>query len=259
MNKKNIKAVASFVCIIVLMLVFIIPVSASSAFYSISANYEALEVGDTFDIVIAINDINDDFGLVLAEYKLLYDKECFKLVEWIHNRPDNWGIYFEDISTEIDEGGQHYFNCAYSCYQKGLGVFDNNVLYTTITFKVISSAADGKEFVLKNPTAANDNMDDIICNGASVKINFNSEPVVSQGEISLESEDVTSVSSYEEEQSLTDSQDISSEVSENDLLDETSKDNNDSNVWKILFAILVVIIIILLFAFLISAYRKKKK
>ncbi|OGO87970.1 MAG: hypothetical protein A2Y15_03090 [Clostridiales bacterium GWF2_36_10] len=260
---KKVKIIFAFIiCVMFLFSAFVISASASSATFSINADYESLKVGDTFDIVVAVNNIHDDVGIVIYTCDIYYDTSSYELVDWEHNKPESWGNFFEDFSAEWDKDDENYFKCGYlyGGAEFGLGITEDNVLFTTITFKVLSEEADGKEFALKNASAANDNMQDIDCSSASVIINLEGEPVVSQGDTINNSEEITDDTSSEDvisntDASVTVSSDESSEPDFNDNND-TSDDKDNENTWKIIFGVLVVVIIIL---FGIYLYSRRKK
>lgn len=158
------------ISIILFTQICFLPASASSAEFSLSANYSKLKPGDTFEVKVAVNNIEDDAGIVLVEYYLHYDHTCFELKEWKINRPEKWGNDYEDMATIWDKDKNDvYFKCAYLYKGTELnhGILDDGVLYTTIIFEVLSEEADGKEMRLDNTSVMTDNNEIIKCDATS--------------------------------------------------------------------------------------------
>ncbi|PKM62773.1 MAG: hypothetical protein CVU97_03730 [Firmicutes bacterium HGW-Firmicutes-21] len=234
---KKTKYAVTVIFIIVLMSVLIIPASALSAEFSITSDYDNLMTGDTFEVIVAVNNIQDDFGIVLVECRLYFDTEYFEIVSWEHNKPESWGAEFEDLSTKWAREGEEQFKCAFLYGgTKKVGIIDDGVLFSKIVFKVIADGFDSKVIYLREATITNDNMEDADCNDAILKI-------TKQGAVELSDESEVSKAS-----DASSDDDTSSVVaSESPAADGDSSDDTEvkgtSNALKIVFAASVVIII----------------
>lgn len=213
----------------------VITASASSVDVSMTTDYESLKVGDTFDIVISVNNINVVSGIVLFEGTLHFDSKCFELVEWNINVPKGWENELNDMSFVKEESGNKYFTCAYvyDGNELGHGIVENNELFATITFKVLSEEANGKEFLLNEVSLMSDNMEELKGLNNSLILNLQGKPVVSQGE------DVSSTSSVPAVNTSSNGTEVNKGISSNDSM--VSADNTTGgNIWKIGIAVAAV-------------------
>ncbi len=241
MKKNRTKIfLAAFICAVVITLSLSVPASALSAAFSMTAEYDSLEVGDTFEVIIAVNDIRDDVGIVIVESRLFFDFECFEVVDWKHNVPESWGNDLDDLSGVYPRDDNKHFICTYVYGgAKKVGIVDDGVLFTTVTLKVLSEEANGEQLHLKNTIVNNDLFEEFYANEVVMTVYLESEPDISQGQISTEDE-----SSEEpgDESSADSSEQDSEDATEDDS--EEAKGTSD-NVWKIVFSVAVVVIIVL--------------
>jgi len=178
-----------------------LPVYALSAEFSLTTEYSDLSVGDTLDVIISVNNIEDKDGLVLAEFNLHYDNKCFDIKEWKSNKPDAWknsekdestadtvdkpdqksktevDSTFEELSVIVEEEEDAYLKCAYMYTGPiGKGILEDSILFTTVTFEVISPNANGKAMHLDNTKIVSDSNQTADCNEANLTINLNGKP-----------------------------------------------------------------------------------
>jgi len=264
------KYLISLICVIALMSIMIIPASALSATFSMTADYDNLKIGDTFNVVVAVNNIKEETGIILVTYFVDYDIDCFEIVEWVQNKPTIWGDDYEEYSAVNIKDGMHRFEGSYMYGggEHGHGVLGNDILFTTITFKVLSNNANGKILSLYDTGFQDDNTEDFFCNEASLIINLQGEPVVSQGDIAvfnnLNNSNVSNTSNITSDGSnnIDSSSIVASENSSNinSSFDDSSDDKpvNISNLCKIIIAIIVVVIIISI-GFIINKRLRTRK
>jgi len=177
-SKLKSKKVFVFLMVsIVLLSATVLPASALSAEFSATADYSTLKVGDVFKVRVTVNNIQTEEGLILAQFKLYFDSTCLRLVEWNTNKPEAWGDGFEEIAApkpSEDNPDELYLYVAfmYSEKETGKGITEDGILYTDITFEVLSEAADGTVLRIDDTDVMDDGNQFVSCNTLEIKINF---------------------------------------------------------------------------------------
>lgn len=162
---------------IVLFSVCVLPASALDAEFSAAADYTSLKTGDTFNVRVAVNNIQTDEGIILVQFKLHFDSTCLKLIEWKTNKPEKWGDGFEEIAApKTDEKNPDdiylYVSYMYSEKEIGKGITEDGILYTDITFEVLSDEANGTVLRIDDTDIMDDSNKYVSCNALEMKINF---------------------------------------------------------------------------------------
>jgi hypothetical protein len=187
MNLKSKKIVVFILSFILLISSNILSASALSAGFIAKADYKVLKAGDTFNVNVALNNIKNSAGIVLVQFFLHYDSKCLKLKEWKNSRPQIWGNGYEELTapkTDEKNPDDTYLSCAYmySGNEKNKGVYDDGVLFTNITFEVLSDKADGTVLRLDNTEIMDDSNKYVSCNSQGLKINFNGAELIENNE-----------------------------------------------------------------------------
>lgn len=155
-----------------------LPIHALGATFTIDTEYSTLVAGDTFEVVIEIKNISDTVGIVAWESGLYYDSNLFSVIKWEHNKPVDWGLDFEDMTGYNPR--ENRFICGYLYGgTKNVRVFDDGVLFSKITFKVLSQKADGAKILLKDTFIYNDYLEERECNEGELTIHLTDLPTVS--------------------------------------------------------------------------------
>ncbi len=167
----------------VLLSITILPASALDAEFSATADYTTLKTGDTFHVRVAVNNIQNSDGIILVQFNLHFDSQCLELIEWNSNKPESWGDGYEDLTVpKVDESNPDdiylYVAYMYSEKETGKGVKENGILYTDITFKVLSDKANGTVLRLDDTEILDDGNKYVSCNTQELIINFDGAKVI---------------------------------------------------------------------------------
>lgn len=167
----------------VLLSITILPASALDAEFSASADYTALKTGDTFNVRVAVNNIKNSEGIILVQFELHFDSRYLEYLEYKNNKPESWGDGFEEIvAPKVDENNPDdiYLSVAYMYADKGTGkgIKEDGILYTDITFKVLSDEANGTLLRLEDTEILDDSNKYVSCNTLNLKIDFDGAKVI---------------------------------------------------------------------------------
>jgi hypothetical protein len=181
----KLKSKRFFVFLLVAVVVLsmnILSVCALDAEFSAKADYTSLKAGDTFNVRVAVNNMQDSEGIVLVQFNLHFDSRYLKLNEWKSNKPQSWGEGFEEIAaikTDEKNPDDIYLYCSYMYSEKesGKGINENDILYTDITFEVLSEEANGTVLRLDNTDIMDDSNKFVSCNELEMKIDFDGAKV----------------------------------------------------------------------------------
>ncbi|HBR32385.1 MAG TPA: hypothetical protein DD733_09910 [Clostridiales bacterium] len=243
------------VCVLFIFFLSVIPANALGATFSLTVDDVELKTGDTFEVVVAVNNIDDEAGIILVLCSLDYDFDSLEILEWHHNIPDAWDGKLEDMTTVWDKDGERYFKCSYlyATLDLGHGVTDDNQLFTTITFRVLDEKkANGSEIKLYDTGYTNDENVDVFCNDVSVNIGVFQTSSISESEV--ENSDISNTISGDNT-----SHDADISQTETDTSAETPSFFSADNIIKIIAAAASVLIIVLFSFWLIKYFREKDK
>lgn len=261
---KTKKILLSLILTIILISTLVLPASAIGAVFSISTDEVELKNGDTFEVVVAVNTIDVETGIILVEFYLDYDFDCLEIIEWHHNSPEKWGTSLEDMTTVDEQNGEQFFVCSYfyTDGELGKGVTEDNQLFTTITFRILSEDADNQEIKLYKTSftyetgSLGNELEDCVCNDDSITLDvLQTETHSSETESTANSASETSL----------DHSNATSDVSEvsyviQDFSDEslTATPFDFDSLWKIVIAVCAVLIVVA-FSFWLNKFLKDKK
>ncbi|MBQ3004178.1 MAG: hypothetical protein IJD82_10620, partial [Clostridia bacterium] len=173
---------------------------------------------NTFSVRVSVSDITSKDGIVCAIYHVRFDPTALELVSWTNSHPSEWDFsgktsFGAEDWTDLlqDDNGNSYL--MYTVMNTSLenGVKNDGVLYTDLVFKVRSSASKTTEITVTDISFMDKTLEDD-CLLSDCKL-----------EVSLVSEESSTVESSEDSSSAVSSEESSKHQEESSKPAESSE------------------------------------
>lgn len=178
---------------------------------------------NTFSVRVSVSDITSKDGIVCAIYHVRFDPTALELVSWTNSHPSEWDFsgktsFGAEDWTDLlqDDNGNSYL--MYTVMNTSLenGVKNDGVLYTDLVFKVRSSASKTTEITVTDISFMDKTLEDD-CLLSDCKL-----------EVSLVSEESSTVESSEDSSSAVSSEESSKHQEESSKPAESSEAESSS-------------------------------